>query len=302
MTFRVSTYTTSSGIFNNSQRLQTNYAKVSLQSSSGLKSENFQGISGDAQKLLTLVGESNNLTGQALAIKGAQNRIAALQNITSTISDTLNNVTSLLTNVQSGLDITGSSATFVAQAVVLRDAIVAALNTKVGGAYLFSGSVYDKPPVDITNAGYTPTISTASTGYYEGDSVLDSVRTSDSQRITYGVSANNPAYENALRALTIFINNPTNPATIAAATDLNRAAIDGNASIQGELLAKANVVATASELNATTIAYLTDTISSVRDVDAAAAAVQMSQIETQLQASYGGLSKLLTLRLTDYLR
>lgn len=304
MVSRISSYTISSNLFNQTQRLQAGYATASLQSSSGLKSENFEGISENAQRLLTLYGENNNLTGQSLAIKSAQIRVGALQNITNTISETLNKVSSLLISVQNGLDIPTSAPSNVSQAQVLRDALVSLLNSQVGGAYLFGGSAYDRPPVDITDPTYTPNAApgTPDTNYYQGDNVIDSVRASDTQRVDYGITANNPGFEKALRALEIYIANPTNTTIITQAYDLNRAAINDVAAIQGDLLSRSNVITDAGLLNEATSAYLLDNISTFRDVDIAAAATQISQFETQLQASFSSLSKLLQLRLTDYLR
>ena len=304
MAVHVATYTTTGKLFNQTLRLQSSYTQASLQASSGLRSENFEGISADTQRLLTLQADSNNLVGQSLAIKSAQNRIGAMQNILSTFSDTLTKVTSLFTSVQNGLDLIGGAASNVAQATVLRDSLVSLLNTQVGGVYLFSGSAYDVKPVDLTDPLYNPlpAPSGADTNYYQGDNVIDSVRASDSQRIDYGILANDPAFEKALRALSIFINNPTNPTVIGEATDLNQQATGGVASLNGVLLSRSNVVADAAKLNGSVSAYLDETISSVRDVDTAAAAVQLSQLETQMQASFSSMSKLLQLRLTDFLR
>ncbi len=304
MVARVSTYGTTNTLFNQTQRLQSSYAQVSFQASSGLRSEGFEGIASDTQRLLKLQGESDNLVGQSLAIKSAQNRISALQNTLNTVNETLSKVSSFLVNMQNGLDLTGTSAANVAQATVLRDALVSNLNAQAGGDYLFGGSVYNAPPVDITDAAYTPaaTPAVADFDYYQGDDVIDSVRTSDTFRMNYGITANNPAFEKALRALSIIIANPTDTTLIASAYDLNREAINGVASLSGELLSRSNIVASAASLNEATTAYLGEAISGLRDSDTAAAAVKLSQYETQLQASFSSLSKLLQLRLTDFLR
>ncbi len=304
MSFRISTYTATNNLFSTTQRLQVSYANASLQQASGLKSENFEGISADAQRLLTLYADQNNLTGQALAISSGKSRIGAMQNIMATMSDTLSKVMSLYVNVQNGVDLIGGAPSNIQQATVLRDSIVSLLNSQIGDVYLFGGSVYDRPPVNLADPAWTPLPSPSGPDYdyYQGDSVIDSVRASDSQRIDYGVLASNPAFEKVLRSLTIFINNPTNPTIISEAFDLNRQAIDETAAINGVLLSRANILEDAGKLNSSIASYLDETISGLRDVDTAAAAVQLSQLETQLQASFSSMSKLLSLRLTDYLR
>jgi flagellar hook-associated protein 3 FlgL len=304
MVARVSTYNTSNNLFSQTQRLQASYAKATEQSSSGLRSANFEGISADAQRLLTLQAENNNLVGQSLAIKSAQGQISATQNIVSTMSDTLSKALSLITNILGGIDLIGGAASNAAQATVLRDTLVSQLNTQSGGIYLFGGSVKDRAPVDLTDPLYTPTAApgTPDYDYYQGDNVVDSVRASDSLRVDYGVTANNPAFEQALRALSIIIASPSNQVLVAQAHDITKQAIAGVAAIGGNLLARANIVEQAASINETTSAYLDEQISGVRDVDVAAASVKLSQIDAQLQTSYSSLSKLLQLRLTDYLR
>jgi flagellar hook-associated protein 3 FlgL len=304
MVSRISTYTSTNTIFSQTQQLEVKYNDATLQSSSGLKSQNFEGISTDAQHMLALQTEVTNLTGQSLAIKQAQNRIQAMQNVTSTISDTIDQANSLLSQVQSGVDVVGGAASNVKNATTILNELVSLLNSQVGGNYLFGGSVYDSAPVDITDPAYTPASAptTANTSYYQGNNTLDSVRASDSLRITYGVTANDPAFEQALRGLSIFIANPTDPTILQQAFGLIKNAETGVASITGTLTANANTISNEATINGSNTDYLNTLISGFRDADTAAAAVQISQLDTQLQASYSSLSKLLTLRLTDYLK
>lgn len=301
---RVSTYTITNNLFNQTQRLQGNYATANLQSSSGLKSESFEGIAGDSQRLLALNAEYATLNGQALAMNTAQTRLSTLKNITTTIGDALNSATSLIANALSGLDLVGGAASNAEQARVIRDEIASLLNSRVGGTYIFGGSVYDAPPVDLTEVTYDPGAApaTPTTAYYKGDTKIDSVRTSSSLTISYGVTADNDAFERAFRALTLVIESPADDTLLRQALDLVRDASYGVAQIGGDLIAKSNIVTAQASINTNTSDYLEQLISGVRDADAATAAVQISQIETQLQASYGSLAKLLQLRLTDYLR
>ena len=304
MVARISTFATNNSLFNQTQRLQSSYANATMQSSSGLKSENFEGISGDAQHLLALESENTTLTGQALTIKAGQNRIGAVQNTVDTISSTLSSASALLAQVQGGIDVTGGAASNVAQATTIRDQLVGLLNAQVGGEYLFGGNVYDKPPVNINAPTYNPsaTPTVPNTNYYQGDSSVNTVRVSNSLQVGYGVTADNPAFEQALRALDNFIANPTDPTTISQSFALIQSSIAGTADISGTLTAKSDIISSEADLNNSTSSYLGQLISGYRDADVAAAAVQVSQLDNQLQSSFGALSKLLNLRLSDYLK
>lgn len=304
MVGRVSTYTTSNSIFSQTQRLQVGYANASMQTSSGLRADGFEGIAPDAQRLLAFQSDLNVLTSQSTAIKSANLRVNEMYNVCNTISSTLDRVTQLFANVMSGIDVSGGAAANVAQATSIRDELVNLLNSKLGPDYLFSGSAYDRKPVDINDAAYTPAAAptTPDTDYYQSNGTLDSVRVSSSLRVTYGVTADNAAFEKALRALNIFIANPTSPTIISQAFELNKQAIDGVANIRGELGAKAKLLEDEQARQDASIEYMNETIAGLRDADVADATVRMSQIQAQLQASFGSLSQLLKLRLSDYFR
>ena len=304
MVTRVSTFVSTSSIFSQTQRLQEKYNEATIQSSSGLISPTFDGISGNAQHLLALETETTNLTGQSQAIKQAQNRISALQNTVSTIGDTLDKANSLIAQMLGGNNLVSESGSNVAQATTLLNELASELNSQIGGNYLFGGSVYDQAPVNLSNPSYTPNASptTANTNYYQGNTTLDSVRTSNSLSISYGVLASDPAFEQALRGLSILIANPTNTTSIQQAFDLVKSAEAGVGSISGTLTAKSNIVSSEASVNSSNSNYLTTLISGFRDADTAQAAVTISQLDTQLQASFSSLSKLLSLRLTDYLK
>ena len=304
MTFRVATFATTSTILSQNNKLQAEYADANIQTSSGLISQNFAGIASSTQQLLGLESQNNTLTSQALVMKAATIRVNTLQSTVSNISQTMNQVRTLFASVASGVDVSGGAASNVAQATTFRDDIVGLLNSKIGSDYLFSGSNYDAQPVNINAAGYTPSSSptTANTNYYQGNGTIDSVRTSDTLTLSYGVTAANPAFENILRALTTFINDPTDPTVLSNAIDLATQATAGVATITGNLTAQTDTLSSQQTLNSSTADHLQSLISSLRDADVTQAAVTASQIDTQLQASYGATSKILSLRLSDYLK
>lgn len=305
MVFRVSTFNTNQTLFGQAQRLQANYSDASIQASSGLKAQTFQGISADAQQLLTLQGQNGNLQAQIVALRTGRLRSNAMESSLRTIGDTLNNAVRFITNMLSGgMDLAAASASNVSQATVLRDAVATVLNNQVGGNYLFGGSVYDRPPVDLSNPAYTPSLThpLPDTDYYEGDSVTDKARASDAFQIDYGVLASEQPFEQALRGLSLIINNPTNATLIQDALDLIRTSISGLASLSGRLGARMQVIDQYININEATSEYLIEAMSGIRDADTAEAATRMSQFDVQLQASYSAMSRLLQLRLTDFLR
>lgn len=303
-TVRVSTFVSTSTLFSQTQRLQSKYALASQQASSGLKADAFEGIAQDSQKLLTFNNESSDLTAYKLSIKSSKIRAQTMQARVTTFGETVNKATQLFASVLSGLNLVGGAPASVAQATVLRDELVGLLNSQIGGNYLFSGSAYNVLPVDISNAAYTPSAApgTPDIDYYNGNNALDSVRASEALQITYGVTADSSGFEKALRALTIFINDPTNVPIVQQAFTLTKESAAEVGDINGLLTAKVGLLIEQEDVHNASQEYLEQFLSGLRDADLGEVSIIMSQTETQLQASYSALSKLLQLRLTDFLR
>src|SRR3546814_8053110 len=91
------------------------------------------------------------------------------------------------------------SATFLAE-------IESLLNTQHEDRYLFAGSQTNTRAVDLSDAAYTPQAGlpgtfTADLDYYQGDTLQLSVRSAETFETTYGITADEPAFEELLRAL-----------------------------------------------------------------------------------------------------
>lgn len=304
MVSRISTFVNNTTIFNDINRLQTNFSDVQTQAASGLKAQTFDGIALDTQRLLSLETQSNSINANITAINTTLSRTSLLQDTLSSISNVLDRANSLLTQALSGINGNTTSASTTALATGLRDEIVSELNSRSAGRYIFGGSVQNVPPVNLSAPGYNPTATpgTPSTQYYQGDSVIESVRASDSLRISFGITADNSAFEQALRGLEIVIANPTNTTSLTQAFDLIKQASQEVGDLRGALTGQVTTLTQTVNFHGATLDYLKQSISDLRDVDVAQASAQGAQLETQLQASFGSLAKLLQLRLSDYLR
>ena len=103
------------------------------------------------------------------------------------------------------------------------------LNTQYDGRYLFAGSRTETAPVDMSAYSNTTSATTADTSYYQGNDELASAKVSTSQSITYGVTADNTAFEQAMRAFSMITNATSSPAdstTLSSALNLATSALD----------------------------------------------------------------------------
>ena len=124
------------------------------------------------------------------------------------------------------------------------------LNTQYDGQYVFGGARTSSAAVDLsTFATGTGSLTTADTSYYQGDSELASVRVSDGQTVSYGVTADNPAFEQVMRALKYVANSTTlSSSDIASVLSVANSAVDAVATVQAKLSNSASQIEGASSL------------------------------------------------------
>ena len=131
------------------------------------------------------------------------------------------------------------------------------------------------------------------------------MRVSDTQVVAYGVTADDPAFEQALRTLSLVANIPTeplDPATLDEASDLLLDALDFVLAVQSRLSLDAGSMEDAVANQEDYIEFARSLVSDLTEVDIAEVAARLSSYEAQLQASYASLAKIQSLNLWDYLR
>ncbi len=119
------------------------------------------------------------------------------------------------------------------------------------------------------------------------------MRVSDSQSVSYGVTADNPAFEQVMRLLK-FVGNSTlrcRRATYSQALDLASSALDATSTVQAKLSTAAAQIETASA-SQSDYQYFAKTLSTdLTSVDVAAVTAQLSTYQAQLTASYSAISQ-----------
>lgn len=298
MVDRIATFAQSSYISRELMRMQTEYAKTSMQQSTSLKSETFQGISGDSYKLLQYQSNYDVLAAQTENAQSALDKTNQIYANISSMTELIDSMMSDLSSLLSGSD-SGSTATLASNTL---DELVSLLNGQMGGDYLFGGSVTDTSPVDLSAYVAQTAPSTADTSYYQGTDTLPKVRASDNLTVTYGVTANNSAFEQAIRALKLVIANPSDTASLKEAYNLLKSSSNGVATLQATLSTQASTLNNKISQNTDDMNQLDSMISDIRDSDLSEVTVKITELETQLEAAYSISNKILNLKLSDYLK
>lgn len=306
MTDRIATFTQTNQIITNNARLQSNYAQKQLQVSSGFKSNNYEGIARDSARLLNLETDFSRITQQTENTQIASDRVNLMfGSLNSMVEQTQKFIADLSSTVSSfglqGADLVNNAQTNLNQ-------FAGQLNTQISDRYLFAGSATQTRPVDLSDPAWggqtfvLPGPSVADTNYYQGNDYIQNVESIDGFTVNYGVTANNPAFEQVIRAYDLIITNPTDQDTLEEAFRVLNIAVDELAVLQASLSQRAQTLEAQISDNESELLLIETQITNIREVDVAEASVNLKQLETQLEASYTVTAALLNLKLSDYVR
>lgn len=302
MTMRVATFSMNEQMLSAALRTQAKLASQQLQESSGLVSTDYGGLGAAARQVIDLQVSVTRSKSYSDATTSASGRATMMSSALSSMSELISQFRAQLTEASNNLESSGS--TLQETAKQLLGEFSAQLNTQFEGRYIFAGSATGQKAVDtsaLTTAPASPT--TTDTSYYQGNGDRASVRVSDDRVIQYGVTADNPAFEKAIRALNLVANTSTlDSDTLDEATSLSLDALDGVLGVQGKLSVDSASMQRAISNQTDYQDFAASLGTDLNSVDVAALTAQMSAYQTQLEASYAAIAKVSNLNLFDYLK
>jgi flagellar hook-associated protein 3 FlgL len=300
---RVATFAINNQMIDAALRTQSTMANQQLQEASGLVSSDYGGLGATSQQVIDLQVSVTRSQSYIDAATSADSKVQVMYSTVSSVSNLLTQLRSLLTGASNNATTDSSAVSQSAQQMMQEMASL--LNTQYSGQYLFGGSKTNTPPVDVSSASYPAMTSpsSASTSYYKGDDQGASVRVSDDTTVTYGVTADNSAFEQAMRALNLAANNsPMSDTTLKEALDLATSAVNATAEVQAQLGVASSSIQAASAAQTSYQGFAKTLGGNLTNVDVAAVTAQLSTFQAQLTASYAAISKMQGLNLASYLR
>jgi flagellar hook-associated protein 3 FlgL len=200
----ISTNNLYSETINNALTVQTNLATVQVQESSGLQAQNFGTLGGSSSR--EMLNFENDIS-QAQNWAGVAKTVGSTTQAMYTAVGNMNSVVTSLQQLISQAMSSPNNSDLLGQAQGLQASLLTQVNQQIGGSYLFAGSNSSVAPVSTANYptlsastnAYDPT--TADSAYYKGDQTILSVQVNLQQTVSYGVNADNPAIEQAMRAV-----------------------------------------------------------------------------------------------------
>jgi flagellar hook-associated protein 3 FlgL len=303
MQMRVATFGISDQMIASALRTQSTMANQQIQEASGLVSSDFGGLGSTTQQVINLQVSATRSQSYIDAATLTNSKIQVMYSAVNSIADLATQFRALLTSATSASSTDAASVTESARNMLEQTASV--LNTQYNGNYLFGGSETKTAPVDVSSTSYSETTSPSSvdTGYYQGDSQLASVRVSDSQTVSYGVSADNTAFEKIMRAMNLAASNsPLSTETLNEALDLAVEGIDELGLVQTRISNASASIENASAYQTEYLSYVQTLGSDLTSVDVAAVTAKLATYQAQLTASYSAIAKVQSLNLASYLR
>lgn len=305
--FRVANYAQHQLTMSYAMRTQGNLAERQIQIASGKVAQQYSNISTDSNQLVNVERAVARTQQFSRNIDQALTRLSIMESAVATLASRATEVLSIISSAMSGQNISDVplqefAATFLAEAQSL-------LNTQHEDRYLFAGSQTDNPAVDISDVAYTPQAGlpitfTADFDYFQGDTLQLAVRSDETFETIYGITADEPAFEEMLRGFAYmdYAGANQDKTVLSQAYAMMKSAVDGLSDIRGRIGASSKVLESAKSGHTDYLTYTTNLVSSLEDVDVAEATTRLAQEEVQLQASYLSLSRIREMSLLQYLR
>ncbi len=305
--FRVADYSQYQLTMSYTMRTQSSLAERQIEIASGKRAQQYSSIATDTSELVNIERSVARTEQFNRNIDQALTRLGIMESSVSIMVQRATEVLAIMSSAISGENINDVplqefAATFLAEAESL-------LNTQHEDRYLFAGSQTDAPAIDLTDVNYTPQaglpgVFTADFDYYQGDTLVLSVRTDETFETDYGITADETAFEEMLRALSYmdYAGANLDGAVLQQAYTMMKNAVDGLSDIRGRIGASSKVLEAPSSGHDDYLTYSTNLVSTLEDIDVAEATTRLAQDEVQLQGSYLSLARLSDLSLLNYLR
>ncbi len=279
---------------------QTRVRETQIQISTGKVTDRFSGIASGANRLLAAKDTLQRIQKYQTNNDLADQRLSQMDSSLGSLDDLGNRLKVLL--IQRLNDASAVPGTLSAEAEQLLDQAVADLNVDLAGQHLFSGSRTDTTPVvlDPTFSAFGSPDDT----FYQGDDVNLTVRADDNREVTYGMTANQPGFQELIGAMRAAIegDGSKDPTLLNSALDLLNSAMPKISGYRSEIGARQNALDRINDGHADAELYLQKQVSDIQDVDMTDAITRMTQDQMVVESSMATIARLSQLSLVDFLR
>jgi flagellar hook-associated protein 3 FlgL len=297
-------------VVQNLTQMQTQANTLGQQISTGLKSQSFADLPQQASQIINLGAAQSQQQGYIDTINTVNTRLQSMTLATSTITSLVQQFSSQLQT--NAFNPTG--ATIQSQAQGLLSEIGNYLNTQDGEGYVFSGSASTTAPFVASGlpspGDLTTNVSGAPpAGYYAGNDAVSQAQVDTNLNLSYGVTADNPAFEQVIRVLNYFANagpldqnNATDVANVNQAQQMLTGAATSLQQLTATIGMQQSQLNDVQQAHQSSLSLAQGSISDIEKADPATVITQLNALQTQLESSYQAISILQNLSLANYIK
>lgn len=285
-------------------RTQSKLADFNLQIVSGKNSQDYKGIAADASRLISL---ETSHTRVSQFIKNNNDADRIMNTMESHVARIFDVMTDFKTLLVDGLNASNAAElNMTSQAQEMLEEVAALLNVQEAGRYLFSGSMTDTPPVDLTTLPVSyvlPTVDGASSAFYQGDTQQHLIRAAENFDVTYGVHAGEQGFERVIRSLDVMVKGgPIDRTTMEHSLSIVNQTLDDLPDIRTRIGTSRSAIEGTNQMHNEFILFTEQAISDIENVDLTKAVTLMNSAQVSLDASFLSLARLGELSLMNFLR
>lgn len=297
---RIANFSNYHSLLDVSLQLQANVAQQQSRTASGLKSDSYSGVAGNANLILDLESELSTANAEAATADRLSSQVEAQYATLTQMTDLLANFRAQLTEAMSG---TGQDTTALSMSAQgLMEEFAALMNSQYAGGYMFGGTVTDQPPVDLGLYPAQTMPSSSDTSYYQGNNDRQNFMTADGRSFSYSLDGSDSPFEESLRALSLVANMTAyDSATLTEAYNLTQTATDDLATQLAETSQTASGLEGFADEQTDLQLFAEGLLGDLTGVDVAEASAELTLMQTHLEASYNALAKSLNQSILDYL-
>ncbi len=295
------------GIFKNTFRnisgVQSDLATLQKQISSGIRSDNFRGLTGQVEQFTFLEAKQResklyqeNNTIALARLRTADQSVSQIVEIADQIED-------LILLRRNGTT-TSEALNFNIQLRNLAQNAATEMNVKLEGRYLLSGTSTERPP--ITN----PFAPQAEDGvpddaFYEGSKTSVEFKTDDRINFDFPVRGDDPAFQKLFTAVNMALKADVGGGgseDFTGALNMVQAAQEDLNTLRSAVNSQIIVVEQITVRHKSTELYLKGVTEEVAKTDVLGASIELASNQAILQASFQAFARLSQLQLVDFLR
>lgn len=294
--------TAAQGIIFQANKVRDELGDVSASIANGKRHQNFveYAKAGKTESLLSNQTLLKNINTFQRSNDNAINRLKTTENSIDQILDLGNDIAQLIASSRNPAS--GDFVPITETANSLLAEVKSNLNAKFNGKYIFAGSKTNTPPVgSLLVSNVSSGVENAN--YYNGDSAVTTVRSSETQNVSYGITAAESGFQKLIGSVNLLLEGSSEDDndTLAQASEMVTDAIEAIITTQAIVKSSIDTIENINTTHEDSELLILENLQDISETDLVEATTLLSQLEAQVQATYLAFNKLSALQLTNFL-